>query len=108
MHDDAPDVGTPGSPLGCGARWDGGDLVLAVRVIPRASADAVLPEADCLKVRVLAPPVDGKANRRLTEILSKQFGVPRRRVTVERGETSRIKRVRIQAPAKVPAFLRGC
>ncbi len=94
-------------PLRCGARWDGDDLLLVVRVIPRASADAVLPEADCLKVRVLSPPVDGKANRRLTEVLAEQFAVPRRRVTVERGATGRAKRVRIQAPRKVPAFLLG-
>ena len=94
-------------PLCCGARWDGDDLLLAVRVIPRASTDAVLPEADCLKVRVLSPPVDGKANRRLTELLAERFGVPRGRVTVERGAAGRVKRVRIQAPRKVPAFLRG-
>jgi hypothetical protein len=107
MHDDAPDAGAPGGPLRCGARWDGGDLLLAVRVVPRASADSVVPEADCLKVRVLAPPVDGKANRRLAEVLAGQFDVPRSRVSIERGATGRLKRVRIEAPGRVPGFLLG-
>lgn len=48
------------------ARWDGADLLLSVRVVPRASCEAVVPEADCLKVRLTAPPVEGKANEALT------------------------------------------
>lgn len=94
-----------GDALACGARWDGPDLVLTVRVVPRASADAVLGETDCLKVRLTAPPVDGKANERLCRVLGKLFGVARSRVTVERGASSRVKQVRIAAPERLPELL---
>ena len=89
------------------ARWDGDDLLLMVRVVPRASADAVLPEPDCVKVRLTAAPVEGKANAALRRVLGKLFRVPKSRVIVERGAGSRMKQVRIVAPGEVPAFLRG-
>lgn len=95
------------SPLGCGARWHGADLLLSVRVVPRASADAIVPESDCLKVRLTAPPVEGQANAHLCKVLAKAFDVPKSRVSVERGATSRVKQVRITAPARVPEILRG-
>lgn len=95
------------TPLRCGARWHGDDLMLSVRVVPRASADAVVPESDCLKVRLTAPPVEGQANAHLCKVLAKAFDVPKSRVSVERGTTSRVKQVRIAAPAVVPEFLRA-
>lgn len=93
--------------LARGARWDGADLVLAVRVTPRASAASVVPEADCLKVRLTAPAVEGKANRQLCQVLGRLFGVPKSRVVVDRGATGRLKQVRIVEPAQVPAFLQS-
>jgi len=88
------------------ARWDGDDLVVPVRVVPRAAGDAVLPEQDCLKVRLTAPPVDGRANEALCRVLGKLFGVPKSRVVVEQGAGSRTKRVRIVAPGRIPEYLR--
>ena len=88
------------------ARWDGDDLLLPVRVVPRASADAVVPEQDCLKVRLTAPPVEGRANAALCRVLSRLFGVPKSRVVVERGTGSRMKLVRVVAPVKIPDYLR--
>jgi len=55
-----------------------------------------------LKVRLTAPPVDGKANAELLRFLAEAFGVPRRNVTLVRGETSRAKVVRIAHPAARP------
>jgi uncharacterized protein (TIGR00251 family) len=92
-------------PLTCGARWDGADLLLAVRVVPRARTHAVSAESDCLKIRLTAPPVEGKANRELGRVLGKLFGVPPSRVTVEKGAAARLKRVRVTEPAELPAFL---
>ena len=96
---------TDSPPLACGARWEDGDLVVPVRVVPRASADAALPEDECLKVRITAPPVDGKANEHLCRLLGKIFGVPKRRVTVEKGVTGRRKVVRVIRPDHLPDFL---
>lgn len=47
------------------------------------------------KVRLAAPPVDGKANAALIEFIAAQYGVPKRNVTIEAGAHSRQKRVRV-------------
>ena len=55
-----------------------------------------------LKVRLAAPPVDGKANAELLRFLADAFGVPLRNVVLVRGETSRQKVVRVDSPARRP------
>ena len=57
---------------------------------------------DALKIRLAAPPVDGKANAELLRYLAAAFGVPLRQVTLVRGDASRQKLVRIVAPALRP------
>jgi uncharacterized protein len=88
-------------------REDGGDLVLALHVQPGAKRTAVAGvhgdgDAARLKLRLAAPPVDGKANAELIRYFAASFGVPQRGVMVERGETSRQKTVRIVQPALRP------
>jgi uncharacterized protein (TIGR00251 family) len=87
-------------------RWDGSDLLLELRVQPRASQDG-FGEAlnDRLKLRLTAPPVDGKANAQLTRFLAAAFGVSKARVHLECGASSRNKRVRIQTPKRLPLDL---
>ena len=55
-----------------------------------------------LKVRLAAPPVDGKANAELMRFMADAFGVPLRSVGLVRGESSRQKVVRIDAPTRRP------
>ncbi|MFP4182507.1 MAG: DUF167 family protein, partial [Thiohalospira sp.] len=75
---------------------DGDDLLLTLRVQPRAKNDAIVgPHGDAIRVRITAPPVEGKANDHLIRFLAKRFGVHRRDVTLVSGETGRDKRVRI-------------
>ena len=57
---------------------------------------------NALKIRLAAPPVDGKANAELRRFLADAFGVPLRNVTLVRGEMSRHKIVRIDAPSLRP------
>ncbi|HEX8354095.1 MAG TPA: DUF167 domain-containing protein [Pyrinomonadaceae bacterium] len=77
-------------------REDGGALVFAVRVAPRASRTAAAGEHDgALKVRVAAPPVEGAANEELARFLAKAFGVPSRAVEVVSGRASKTKVVRV-------------
>lgn len=91
-----------GSPL----RWDGDDLLLRVRVQPRASADEIVGVHDgLLKVRITAPPVEGQANSHLAALLARAFGVAKSRVHLESGASSREKRFRITKPAHIPAQL---
>lgn len=70
---------------------------LDVRVTPRASRDQVVGWADgVLRVRVSAPPVEGKANVALARLLAKALGVPRRRIAVVRGLRDRNKQVVVE------------
>lgn len=86
-----------------GHGWEGMDLILRVRVQPRASRDewAGLQD-DRFRVRLTAPPVDGQANAHLREFLAEQFGVAKSQVTLLAGETGRDKRLRISAPKRLP------
>lgn len=73
---------------------DGVELTL--KVVPRASRTEVAGEhGDALKIRLQAPPVDGKANAALLEFLSDALDVPRARISLVRGETGRTKTIRI-------------
>jgi len=84
-------------------RWEGDDLLLWLRVQPRASKDQfVEPYGDAYKVRITAPPVEGKANDHLLRFLADAFGVGRAAVTLESGESARSKRFRIRSPVKIP------
>jgi uncharacterized protein len=74
----------------------GGAITLAVRVIPRASRDAIEGEYQgALKVRLTAPPVDDRANEALIRLLAERLNVPRSAVRIVAGEKSRTKRVEI-------------
>jgi uncharacterized protein (TIGR00251 family) len=87
-------------------RWDGPDLVLEVRVQPRAKRDEFSAAAGGrLKVRLAAPPVDGKANAALIVFLAEAFAVPRAAVTLEQGIAARDKRLRVNQPRVVPPML---
>lgn len=84
-------------------RWEGEDLLLQVRVQPRASRDEIVgPHAGSLKVRITAPPVEGKANAHLIRFLAKAFGLSRGDVELLGGESARSKRLRLHRPGKLP------
>ena len=69
---------------------------LVVKAIPNAPRSEVIGWlGDALKVKVHAPPVDGRANEVLCEFLADSLGLPRRAVMVMRGDTSRQKLLRI-------------
>ncbi|NUM88661.1 MAG: YggU family protein [Bdellovibrionales bacterium] len=72
---------------------DGG-VILAIRVQPRSSRNAVVGvHGEALKIAVNAPPVDGAANEAVVELLAGVFGVPRRNVEILSGDSGRLKRV---------------
>jgi len=60
-----------------------------------------------LKVRLAAPPVDGKANQALCAFFAKLCDVPMRNVNLLSGETSKIKRIQIVQPKAIPSALRA-
>ena len=87
------------------ARWDGADLLISVRVQPRASRDELRLESGRLRLRITAPPVDGAANAHVSRYLADQFGVATGRVEIVRGLTGCEKTIRIFRPNEIPAVL---
>jgi hypothetical protein len=84
-------------------RWEGADLVLNLRVQPRARRDEFgEPCGDQIKVRITAPPVEGKANAHLLRFVADACGVPLTQVTLLAGGQNRSKRLRIVAPRRLP------
>ena len=80
-------------------RKDG--ISLAVRVQPRAPRSGVAGEVDgALKLRLAAPPVDGEANEELIRLLAKLFALPRARVSLLAGATSKNKIVLLEGTTK--------
>jgi uncharacterized protein (TIGR00251 family) len=87
-------------------RWQGDDLLLSVRTIPRASRDQIGEIiGERLKIHITAPPVDGKANAHLLKFVASQFDVPASQIKIERGQTQRDKLLRIHAPRLLPPTL---
>lgn len=77
-----------------------GGSVLTVRVVPRASKSEVAGETDdALRIRLKAPPVEGKANRALIEFLADRLVVSKRDIGLTGGLRSRTKRVHVRGPA---------
>jgi len=76
---------------------------LAIRAIPRADRNALdgVTETGALRVRLTTPPVDGAANVALLAFLADLLGLPKRSVTLVRGERGREKVVAIAAPHTV-------
>jgi uncharacterized protein (TIGR00251 family) len=73
-----------------------GGVTFAVRVVPRASRNEIAGvHGDALKVRLTAPPVEGRANEALTAFLAQRLGVRKSQVEIAAGATSRHKKLRV-------------
>ena len=93
-------------------RPDAGGITVTLKVQPKASRDAIqgaveTPDGWALKVAVTAPPDKGKANAAIEQVIAKALGLPKSAVSVEKGETQRIKTVRISADASIGAAIQA-
>ena len=80
--------------------------VIAVHVQPGAKrSGAAGLHGGALKLRIAAPPVEGKANDALIAFIAGALGVPRRAVSVVKGASSREKRVLVADASVDPARL---
>ena len=83
-------------------RLSGGRLLVALKVQPGASADAILGVEEAadggklLKLRVTAPPEGGKANAAVIKLLAKAWKLPKRRLSIAAGTASRRKTLAIE------------
>jgi uncharacterized protein len=83
-----------------------GIVSFMVRVQPRSSRDEIAGEyQDGLKIRLTAPPLDGRANEALRQLLATRLKVPLAAVRIASGERSRTKRVEIHGVTA--AMIRG-
>ena len=84
---------------------DSARLRVAVRVVPGARRSEIVAVEPQLRVRLAAPPVEGKANAELVRVLAKALGVRRSAVRVVAGEKSRDKVVEVTGISDLPAGL---
>ena len=69
---------------------------LAVRVTPGAREEALAIDGSKLSAKVRARPSDGEANAAVTALIARALGVPKSRVELLRGATSRAKLLRVR------------
>jgi uncharacterized protein (TIGR00251 family) len=84
-------------------------ILLKVYLQPKSSKNEVVgPYRDGIKVKVTAPPIDGKANEALIRFLAKKFGIPPSCIEIIKGLHSREKTLRISATVlgELPDFSR--
>lgn len=72
-------------------------VTISVKLQPRSSRNQVVGrEGDIYRIKVTAPPVDGKANAALVKLLAKKLGIPPKKIDILSGHASRLKTIRIQ------------
>jgi uncharacterized protein (TIGR00251 family) len=83
---------------------------IRVKVLPRSSRNQIAgTENGVIRVKLTAPPIDGKANDALIGFLAKRFRVAKKNVQIISGERSKIKSVRVHgiSPDDVTRLLEG-
>lgn len=71
-------------------------IILPVRIQPRASKDEIIGEYNgALKIKLTSPPVEGEANRRCIEFLSKRLKIAKSHLEIIKGEKSKDKLIKI-------------
>ena len=83
-------------------------VTFSVKVVPGASRNSVSGvEGEFLKVRLVAPPIEGRANQALVELLSKVLMVPKSKVHITRGLSSKRKSILVESydPRRFQKFL---
>jgi uncharacterized protein (TIGR00251 family) len=91
---------------------DGDDLLLSIRLTPGATKEQIggvwtdEKGAQWLSARVRAVPEKGKANAALIALLGKRLDWPRSAISLESGDTNRLKRLRMKGGGEVLAFSR--
>ena len=71
-----------------------------MKVIPRSSRTEMLgKENDIYRMKLTDPPVEGKANKAVIELLAEKLGVPKREIEIVSGKTGRLKTIRIRGLA---------
>ncbi len=82
-------------------------IAFKVHVQPGASCNRIVGlHGDAIKIKLTAPPVEGRANKACIEFLSKALNVAKAELEIATGQTSRLKLIRINCPASQCVRLR--
>lgn len=69
---------------------------LTVKVIPNSKINKIVEQHDnFIKIKLTAPALENKANQALIKFLSKQWGIPKNKISLLQGEKSRTKLIKI-------------
>ena len=80
-------------------------LIINIKVEPRSSRSGIVgPYGNSVKVKLTSPPVEGKANKELIEILSKEFGIAKKDVEIISGQSSKNKTVKLRGIKSIEQY----
>ena len=68
-------------------------LTVHIEISPNASKNEIVPFNDSVKIKITAQPIENKANKALIEFLSKYFSVPKSKIKITKGLTSKNKTI---------------
>src|SRR5574344_2250860 len=71
----------------------GEDLIIRIKLVPNSSKNDIFYEENLLKVKIMAPPIENKANKALVEFLSKKFKLAKSNIQIIKGEKSKEKTI---------------
>lgn len=72
------------------------ECIVNVKVIPKSSKNSAQFENEVLRVHLNAPPIDGKANKALIELLAEILHISKSSIEIVRGEKGRNKQIKIK------------
>jgi len=71
-------------------------MIIKVKVKTNAKVEKIVEKEDLLEISVKEQPIEGKANKRIVELLSKHFRIPKNKIEIKKGLKSKIKIIRIE------------
>jgi uncharacterized protein (TIGR00251 family) len=84
-----------------------GHLTIKIKVEPRSSKSGITgPYRDALKVKLTSPPIEGRANKELIEVLAEELGIAKKDIEIISGQSSKNKIVRIHGMTAMPEKLK--
>lgn len=84
------------------------ELTFKIKVEPRSSKSGIAGRyGDALKVKLKSPPVEGKANKELIDVLAREWGIPKKNIKIVSGQSSKNKIVRILGTMNISDRITG-
>ena len=66
-------------------------MLINIKIVPNSSKNEIVPEEEFIKIKIMAQPIENKANKALIEFLSKKFKLPKSSIQIVKGELSKEK-----------------